>query len=186
MTKSSADGWLRHIVLVGTTLALIGGCSSSSKGVTPGAPTRTQPAPPASGFVDASFRAKIAVTCKSAGNALHAAGSFPFPNFDPQHPVVKDLPAIGHYEAKTVPALQAWRTALHALGQPASGSAAWKTFLADVDQSVTSDIAQEQAALRSNSATFTQTYQDLTSHSPGDAQAAAAIGLPNCNPGNPS
>ncbi len=175
------------IAMVAAVFALTGGCTSTSKGVvTPGAPTRTQPPPPASGFVDASFRAKVAATCKKAGDALHADGSFPFPNFDPQHPVVKDLPAIGRYEAKTVGALQTWRTSLHALGQPASGSAAWTTFLAAVDRTVTSDIAQEHDAQRSNSAAFTQTYQDLTSHGPAATQAAAAIGLPNCDPGNPS
>ncbi len=186
MTAPHARSWLCRIVAVSAVLVMCVGCSSSSKGVTSGAPTKTQPPPPASGFVDASFRTRTAATCKTAGDALHAAGPFPFPNFDPEHPVVADLLTIGRYEVKTVAALRVWQAALHALGQPTAGSGAWKAYLSAIDQSVTSTIAQQRAAQGRDGAAFTQTYRDLSSRSPGNVQAAAAIGLPSCDPGNPA
>ena len=186
MTAPRVRSWFWRIVAVSTALLISAGCSSSSKGVIPLAPTRTQPPPPANGYVDAKFRTRVAATCKAAGNALHAEGPFPFPTFDPQHPAVADLPTIARYEAKTVAALRAWQAALHTLGRPIAGSLAWTTYLSAVDQSVTSTIAQQRAAQNRDSAAFTQTYRDLSSRGPAGARAASAIGLPTCDPSNPA
>jgi hypothetical protein len=186
MTKRCSGKRLLRIVAISAALAFVAGCGSSSKTVTPQAPTRTQAPPPASGFVDSGFRAKVAATCKAAGSTLKAQGPFPFPTFDPEHPLVTDLGAIGAYESKTVTALQAWQQALHALGTPTAGSGAWSTFLTAVDRNLASTIDQQRAAKQGDSTAFTKTYHDLTSHAQTDTQSAAAIGLPSCVPGNPT
>ncbi|MGO9872773.1 MAG: hypothetical protein ACLPVY_03155 [Acidimicrobiia bacterium] len=187
MTKQHAGAWFRWSVAVSALFLMAAGCSSSSKGtVTPLAPTRTLPPPAASGFVNASFQAKVSATCKTIGDALRADGSFPYPTFDPVHPLITDFPGIARYEAKTVAALRKWRTALDALGNPSVNTGTWDTFVAAVDQTVTSDIAQQHAAAQGDTATFITTYHDLVAHSEIATRAAAAIGLPSCDPGNPS
>jgi hypothetical protein len=113
---------------------------------------------------------------------LRAEGSFPFPDFDPEHPNATQLPAIATFEAKTVANEQSWQKQLHALGQPNIGAAAWTTFLTAVDSAVASTVAQQQAAQRGDSASFTQTFHDLTAQGPGDTKAAVAIGAPICDP----
>jgi hypothetical protein len=185
MTEGCTRTWLCRIIVVSAACAMIAGCSSSSKTTTPGAPTRTQPPPSSSGFVDAGFRTRVAATCKTAATALHAEGPFPFPNFDPAHPIVADLPRIGAYEAKTVTALRTWQSSLKALGQPTAGSVGWKGFVSAVDRDVASTMTQQGAAQRSDAVEFTKTDQDLTSRVAADTQAAAAIGLPTCMPTGP-
>jgi hypothetical protein len=210
MTQRHVGSWVFRIAAVSAALAMIAGCSSSSKTATPGAttpgtttpgtttpeatlpgvsppgvPTRTQPPPPASGFVDASFHAKVAATCTTLATALAAEGSFPYPNFDPEHPVVTDFPGIASYEAKTVAAFRVWQTALHALGHPTAGAAAWTAYLSAIDKDVSSTVEQQRAAKQDDSATFTKTYHDLSSSGPADTRAAQAIGVPSCDPSNP-
>jgi hypothetical protein len=165
------------------TVATVAGCSSSKSTA---APTTSKPttstSTAASPGVDPSFQARATAICRTAGAALRAQGSFPFPDFDPERPDATDFPAIGQFEAKTVATLQTWQAQLHALGHPTTGSVAWNTFLAAVDRNVTSTVAQQQAAVRGDGATFTQTFHDLSSQGLAGTQAAAAIGAPNCDP----
>jgi hypothetical protein len=132
--------------------------------------------------IEPSFQARATAICISTGAALRAEGSFPFPDFDPEHPNATQLPAIATFEAKTVANEQSWQKQLHALRQPNIGAAAWNTFLAAVDSNVVSTVAQQRAAQRGDSATFTQTFHDLTAQGPGDTKAAVAIGAPICDP----
>jgi len=208
MTQRHVRSWVFVIAAVSAALAMIAGCSSSSRTATPGTatpgtttpgtttpgvpppgvPTRTQPLPPpppASGFVDASFHAKVAATCTTLATALAAEGPFPYPNFDPEHPVVTDFPGIASYEAKTVAAFRSWQTALHALGRPSAGVAAWTAYLSAIDKDVSSTVEQQRAAKQADSATFTKTYHDLSSSGPVDTRAAQARGVPSCDPSNP-
>ena len=120
--------------------------------------------------------------CKAVGDALRAQGPFPFPDFNPEQPDASKFPTIATYEAKTVATEQSWQSQLHALGEPSTGAAGWKTFLGFVDGGVTSTVAQQDAARRGDSAAFTQTYHDLTSHGLAGTQAASAVGLPSCDP----
>jgi hypothetical protein len=163
-------------------VALVAACGSSQAKTS--ASTSTTSPGGASPALDAAFRAKAATICNAAGQALHADGTFPFPAFDPTNPDPTKFPAIAAYEAKTDAAMLAWKAALHALGQPRTGSGVWTTFLGFVDRSVTSEIAQQRAAQRGESAAFTQTYRDLSGQAPAVVQAAAATGLPSCDPGN--
>ena len=138
------------------------------------------------GRTTATFRTRVAATCKAAGNALHAEGPFPFPTFDPQHPTVADLPTIARYEAKTVAALRAWQTASHTLGQPITGSLAWTSYSVGSQPKCDEHDRTTARCPKRDTAAFTQTYRDLSSRGPAGAQAASAIGLPTCDPSNPA
>jgi hypothetical protein len=163
-------------------VALVAACGSSQAKTS--ASTSTTSPGGASPALDAAFRAKAATICNAAGQALHADGTFPFPAFDPTQPDPTKFPAIAAYEAKTNAAMRTWQAALHALGHPSTGSGVWTRFLGFVDRTVTSEIEQQRAAQRRESAAFTQTYRDLSGHALAVGQAAAAAGLPSCDPAN--
>ena len=166
-------------------LLSISACGSSSKSGAKSTTTTTSTRASTSAEVDSSFKAKAVAACTAAGDNLRSQGAFPFPDFDPEHPDASKLPVIAAYEAKTVATLRAWQAELHALGQPSTGSAAWSTFLADVDRSVKSTVEQQDAARRGAGANFTQTFHDLSSHGLSGTQAAQAVGVPSCDPSNP-
>jgi hypothetical protein len=182
---------LGRLGLALVAVAIVASCSSSKAATS--APTTTSTSststststsgPITSGpGIEPSFQARATAICISTGAALRAEGSFPFPNFDPEHPDAAQLPAIATFEAKTVANEQSWQKQLHALGQPNIGAAAWNTFLAAVDSNVVSTVAQQRAAQTGDSAAFTQTFHDLTAQGPGDTKAAVAIGAPICDP----
>jgi hypothetical protein len=169
-------------VAVLASVALVAGCGSSHA-KTSATTSTTTPSAAGSGL-DVAFRARAAAICNAAGQALRAEGTFPFPAFDPTQPDPTKFPAIAAYEAKSDAAWRTWQAALHALGQPRTGSGVWTTFLGFVDRSVNLDIAQQRAAQRRESTTFTQTYRDLSGQALAGRQAAAATGLPSCDPSN--
>ena len=169
-------------IAAGILLLSMSACGSSGKSAT-SPTTTTAPSASQSTQVDAAFKAKAAAVCKAAGDKLRAQGSFPFPNFDPEHPDASELPAIATYEAKTVATERSWQTQLRALGQPSSGASAWMGFLARIDTAVNETAAQQAAAQHGNSIAFTQTFHELSSSGLSNSQLAASVGLAACDPG---
>ena len=146
------------------SVALVAGCGSSRR--RPRRARRQQPrAPPARASTRPSGRKRRRSATRRASPSCR--GTFPFPAFDPTQPDPTKFPAIAAYEAKTDAAMRTWQAALHALGQPRTGSGVWTRFLGFVDRNVTSEIAQHRAAQRHESAAFTQTYRDLSGPGPG-------------------
>ena len=79
---------------------------------------------------------------------------------------------------------RAWQAGLLALGDPVSGSTGWSALLAAVNRELQGTVAQQEAAQRGDTAMFTKTFHDLTSYGLPGTQAAAAISLASCDPGN--
>jgi hypothetical protein len=169
-------------IAAGILLLSMSACGSSGKNAT-SSTTTTAPRASERTQVDAAFKARAAAVCNAAGDKLRAQGSFPFPNFDPEHPDASELPAIAGYEAKTVATERSWQTQLRALGQPSSGESAWISLLERIDRAVNEAAAQQAAAQHSNSIAFTKTFHELSSSVSSNRKLAAAVGLASCDPG---
>jgi hypothetical protein len=172
----------RSPIAAGILLLSMSACGSSGKNAT-SSTTTTATRASESSQVDAAFQARAVAVCKAAGDKLRAQGSFPFPNFDPEHPDASKFPAIASYEAKTVATERSWQTQLRALGHPSSGESAWIGFLDRIDSAVNESAAQQAAAQHSDSIAFTKTFHELSSSGLSNSQLAAAVGLAPCDPG---
>jgi hypothetical protein len=179
--RTSAMNLRQHAAPVALAVLVLSlsACGSSGKSATA---TTTAPRTADSARVDAAFKVKAAAVCKTAGDRLRGQGSFPFPNFNAEHPDVSELPAIATYEAKTVATERSWLAQLRALGQPVAGRPAWTLFMARIDDDVTETAAQQVAAQHSDGAAFTKTFHQLTAYGLSNDQIAVAIGLPTCDP----
>ncbi|HEY6396797.1 MAG TPA: hypothetical protein VIX82_05015 [Solirubrobacteraceae bacterium] len=134
-------------------------------------------APPA---VGAAFASRALAVCKTAAAEKKAAGSFPYPDFNPTQPDASKFPGIARFEVKIVQNIKKWQREMLALGQPPTGQGAWANVLRALDSHVGSTIAQHAAAQRGDSQTFTRTYHEGRIASAEILSAATAAGVPAC------
>jgi hypothetical protein len=179
MTSTRRTGHVAAAVV----LLSISACGSSQSNARPTTTATSLSASTVTGL-GAAFKTRAATLCAQATNKLLSQGPFPYPNFDPEHPDPSDLPGIADYEAKTVTTERAWQAGLLALGDPVSGATGWSALLAAVNRELQGTVAQQEAAQRGDTAMFTKTFHDLTSYGLPGTQAAAAISLASCDPGN--
>jgi hypothetical protein len=74
-------------------------------------------------------------------------GRFPYDNFDPQHPLVSQLPVVGAYFARNQRAIRPLESALTRLGDPPQGRAAWHRVRSLALAILENEKAQKDAAL---------------------------------------
>jgi hypothetical protein len=99
--------------------------------------------------------ARVNSVCAQAV-ARHAGHPFPFANFDPEHPTVNQLPAVGDYFAR-YGALPATAAALHAIMPPSGDAKSWAGLLTIIDRMVANGQRQIQAARANNVPAFIHT-----------------------------
>jgi hypothetical protein len=130
--------------------------------------------------VGAAFATRAVAACHAA-YAQKKAVAFPYPNFNPTQPDASKFPGIAQYEAAhTVPAYKAWLREMQALGQPATGQAAWADLLTAIGAHVRSASEQQAAAQRGDSATFVKDYYEGAQTQADLLSAADAAGVPEC------
>lgn len=88
--------------------------------------------------------------------AKHDGHPFPIPNFNPLHPRVQDLPAVGRYFARYGDA-SATAARLDALPAPPQRHADWQKLRTLIDQATANAQRQIAAAKRSDVTGFEQT-----------------------------
>ena len=150
-----------------------------SSGATTAAPASAPPANP----VDAAFATKATAICTATTQKLSSTPDFPYPSFDPSIPKPAALlPKVGAFFAQyTIPAEEASLTQLGALGEPASGQAAWDSFVSLWAAWVANTQAQVKAAEASDAKGFVVTVDWFTTdRQQAIGSAAAAAGAPAC------
>ena len=93
--------------------------------------------------VDDAFRAKADAACRPYAE-YNLAHPFSFTGFDPEHPDLEVLPAIGDFFDRN-PANHTLIPALAALGEPARGAAEWHTVLEAIGRQ--QQLAMEQISV---------------------------------------
>jgi hypothetical protein len=155
--------------------ALAAGCGSSSGG------HATATSSTAARAANAAFVARAVAICTKPGPAT---GPFPYPSFQPLHPNVSELPAIGRYfeHANALSTLRSRLAELHALGSPAADSSDWQALLAAKQANINAAAAQYRAALASDARTFVTTVKSITAAAEHERAAASRVRAPACAP----
>lgn len=167
-------------VLAAAGIAVCTACSSSSSPTSHSTTGRSASAPASStsasgaadGTIDAAFAARANHDC-TVVNAYDKTHPFPFPNFDPRNPTVKDLPAIGAYFAKN-PELT---RQIIALGSPKTGAQAWKPVVSALRSYDANFQRQVSAAKASDTKAFLATVNAFPAINARLSAAAQGAGL---------
>lgn len=161
-------------VAAGALLLGTAACGSSGGGSPSSSPTRGRSTPPvsstapavttpastpatsssstASTGVDAAFLARVDHEC-ALGNTYSSAHPFPYPNFKPSKPAVKDLPGVANYFKHSPDVVDK----IIALGAPASGVAGWRPVVAALRAYAANQRKQVAAAAASDVKAFKAT-----------------------------
>ena len=127
-----------------------------------------------------AFQSRALAVCRAALTQKRARGAFPYPDFNPTQPDLSKLPSIGRLEAKTVKIYETWLRRMRALGQPATGQAAWADVVRALGTNGRIIADQQVAAQRVDGPTFTRDYYDGNKAQQGLERAAKAAGVPVC------
>lgn len=123
--------------------------------------------------IDAAFLEKVNASCARLAKAVNANGNFPFANFNPLHPKRSELPKVGAFFARDLPAARAFAKQLAALGMPKKGATTWRGVRSLALHYNTVAIAQAKAAQRADVTAFVATVTSLTTT--GRKLTAAAV-----------
>ena len=127
--------------------------------------------------IDAAFVKKIDGSCARLSKAIAANGSFPFANFDPLHPKRSQLPKVGAFFEKDVPAARAFGASLAAAGMPSRGAATWREVRGLALRYNAAAIDQATAATRADVTAFVTSVRALTSTGAALTAIAAPAGF---------
>lgn len=155
----------RLMIVAAVTMLIVTGCGRASP-VNPMATATTVP-------VETAFVTKATSACAAALKLL-AQRAFPYPNFNPNDPVVSQLPAVGQfYDAQKFNHDEL--AFAQGLGKPTSGQGTWQAFVTLVGQEQTAVANQISTAKASNKTAFVASVKQLAAiESKIDSIAAAA------------
>lgn len=126
--------------------------STSPAATTPASTQVTSSSSTAPSGVDAAFLARVEHEC-SVGNTYSSAHPFPYPNFNPSKPAVKDLPGVANYFKHSPDVTHK----IIALGAPATDVAGWQPVVAALKDYAANQSKQVAAAEASNAKAFEAT-----------------------------
>lgn len=162
--------WIVAVALMGLLGAGVTACGSSSAKTTP------------SVTMDPAFRDRLESVCAAdyAGmvNTAKPGDSFPYPNFDVEHPDPGLLPKVGAFFAPNIPYWQRLPGQLAALGEPATNAAAWDQLRDLERQKSATGVDQIHAAENRDAATFVATAHSVRSLTPRLTAAEDSAGVP--------
>jgi hypothetical protein len=151
---------------------------------TAGAPRRL-PGEVARPAANAAFIRRAEAVCATARTALAALPGFPLDTFDPAHPTIDQLHAVGAYftgPGDPRPTFRSEISALTALGAPPALHAAWTDVLAG-RAAVLPDIeTQDTAATAGDIPGFVASLQAIANDIRRETLAVAVFGALGCYP----
>jgi hypothetical protein len=180
INHSRVQGGQLAAALTAGAAILLAGCGGSAKHA-----GGAQPSAAAAGSghatVDTAFAKRAAAACRQGNQLnLNSNGPPPPPNFNPRHPDVAEMPAMGRAVASGVtPAREALRLT-ERLGQPTRGAAAWNQFLAAADAWVQELQAQASTLEHAQVKPFITTTHVLQSDLDHYRGAAVNAGVRDC------
>jgi hypothetical protein len=107
--------------------------------------------------IPSSFAHRVEATCAANVHRYPQVGHFPFDNFDPQHPLATQLPAVGAYFTMGQRSIRPLESALTSLGEPTRGRAAWHRVRSLAFAILENEKAQRNAALAADVPGFVAT-----------------------------
>jgi hypothetical protein len=130
-----------------TALAGCGGAAGAGAGHARTAATTSH--------LDQAFIGKVDRWCAITVQRYQTVqGTFPLPSFDPLHPDPAQLPQVGRFFARGATVRDRIPAQLQALGEPATGAAAWNGLRDDLIQSTDLADTQITAASAANAPAF--------------------------------
>ena len=133
--------------------------------------------------LDEAFVGRVDSWCAVTLQRYQAVqGTFPLPGFDPLHPDPAQLPQVGRFFARGSAVRDSIPAQLRALGEPATGAAAWNGLRDDLIQSTDLADTQITAASAANGPAFAAAAAQVRDLSGKIHGAGLQLGFPTDSP----
>jgi hypothetical protein len=167
---------IRKLTLIATLTAVTAAAAActAAKGVAAAGPSAVNPA----------FAHRLDRLCAADYAAMASTSKKPLPyqDFNPEHPRPGELPGVGRFFAPNVAVWQRLPGQLTALGEPATGAAAWDRLRTLEAQKDANGIRQVHAALAGDISGFVATARTSKALFSKLTDAEHAAGIPDGSP----